>query len=243
MYTNQMSSSSKSSSKSYKRKRALSGSLTPNNEPTRGGRRKGAGRPKGSGRFKEATQAIRVPISTLPAIKEYLHNHAQSVSEPNSTNYEANKSMLANQTPDSTVIKFGHSAHTTLSLLDFPIYSSKVAAGIPSPAEDHVEDTIDLNQYLVDHPESTYMLRVEGESMVDAGILANDILVVDRSLAPKHKKIVIASVNGQLTVKRLYHRDGVIKLIPENKEYPIIELENESDLVIWGVVVGSFRKF
>ena len=75
------------------------------------------------------------------------------------------------------------------------------------------------------------------------GILPNDVLVVDRSLKPNHNKIVIAAIDGELTVKRLYHRSGVIKLLPENSAYPEISFESETDLTIWGVVVGSFRRF
>ena len=116
-------------------------------------------------------------------------------------------------------------------------------AGYPSPAEDHVEDTLDLNEYMVQRPDNTFMLRVEGESMKNAGIMPDDILVVDRSLKAAHNKIIIAAVDGELTVKRLYHRDEQIKLLPENPAYPEIELESETDLVIWGVVIGSFRRF
>ena len=118
-----------------------------------------------------------------------------------------------------------------------------MAAGYPSPAEDHIEDTLDLNDYMVQRPDSTFMLRVEGESMKNIGIMPDDILVVDRSLSAAHKKIVIAAVDGELTVKRLYHRGGLIKLLPENPAYPEIPIESESDLVIWGVVIGSFRRF
>jgi DNA polymerase V len=87
------------------------------------------------------------------------------------------------------------------------------------------------------------MLRVEGESMKNIGILPNDILIVDRALEATHNKIVIAAVDGELTVKRLFHRGGLIKLLPENPAYPEIELACEAELVIWGVVVGSFRRF
>jgi len=79
--------------------------------------------------------------------------------------------------------------------------------------------------------------------MKNAGIMPNDILVVDRSLKATHKKIVIAAIDGELTVKRLYHRGGLVKLQPENPAYPEIELESEADLVIWGIVIGSFRRF
>lgn len=185
-----------------------------------GGRRPGAGRPKGSGKYKEPTRAIRVPEGSIPAIKDYLATY-----------------------PDmSKVIPLG-SAQPPSPRVEIPVFSSRVAAGYPSPAEDHVEETLDLNDYMIRKPDSTYMLRVEGESMKDVGILPDDILVVDRSLPPVHNKIVIAAVDGELTVKRLFHRGGLVKLMPENAAYPEIELESESDLVIWGVVIGSFRRF
>ncbi len=182
-----------------------------------GGRREGAGRPKGSGKYKEPTKAIRVPEGSLRFIKDYLKNY-----------------------PELTLTS-GNS--NTISKLEIPVFSSKVAAGLPSYAEDHIEDTLDLNDYMVQRPDSTFMLRVEGESMKGIGILPNDILVVDRSLKAIHNKIIIAAIDGELTVKRLYHRGELVKLLPENPAYPEIELESENDLVIWGVVVGSFRRF
>ena len=187
-----------------------------------GGARSGAGRPKGTGKYKEPTKAIRVPEGSISYIKEFLEGYP-NVSELGSAK------TLNNQ---SNVVR-----------LEIPLFSSTVAAGYPSPAEDHVEDTLDLNEYMVQRPDTTFMLRVEGESMKNAGIMPNDILVVDRSLKAAHKKIVIAAIDGELTVKRLYHRGGLVKLLPENPAYPEIELESESDLVIWGVVIGSFRRF
>jgi len=87
------------------------------------------------------------------------------------------------------------------------------------------------------------MLRVQGLSMRDAGILPDDILIVDRSQKAKHNKIIIAAVDGELTVKRLYRRGDILKLLPENPDYSEIIIRDESQLVIWGVVTGSFRKF
>ncbi|MFT5611785.1 MAG: DNA polymerase V [Arenicella sp.] len=191
--------------------------------PGHGGARQGAGRPKGSGRYNEPTVAIRVPGGSIPQIKDYL-----SV-------YPDVSDSIVNYTAPATA--------DNIVKLEIPLFSSSVAAGFPSPAEDHIEDTLDLNDYMVERPDSTFMLRVEGESMKDIGILPNDILVVDRSLKAVHNKIVIAAIDGQLTVKKLFHRGGLIKLLPENSDYPEIELEQESDLVIWGVVIGSFRRF
>jgi DNA polymerase V len=188
-----------------------------------GGIRVGAGRPKGSGKYKEPTKAIRVPEGSITYIKEFLESY-----------------------PDVTEIGSFASPNANLEnivRLEIPLFSSTVAAGYPSPAEDHIEDTLDLNEYMVQRPDSTFMLRVEGESMKNVGIMPDDILVVDRSLKASHKKIVIAAIDGELTVKRLYHRGGLVKLLPENPAYPEIELESEAELVIWGVVIGSFRRF
>ena len=202
-----------------------------------GGARAGAGRPKGSGKYKEPTKAIRVPEGSISQIKDFLQHYPEvmqlgSAVSLNSAEGSSLSSAEGSGLPDEGSRK-----------LKIPLYSSSVAAGIPSPAEDHIEDTLDLNDYMVQRPDSTFMLRVEGESMRDVGILPNDILVVDRSIKATHKKIVIAAIDGELTVKRLFHRAGLIKLMAENPAYQDIELEQESDLVIWGVVVGSFRRF
>lgn len=185
----------------------------------RGGARPGAGRPIGSGQFKEPTQPLRVPVSSVPLLQQYLTTLQYAPQQA------------------SALLKAPRSNHA------IPLYSSKIAAGVPSSAEDHIDDTLDLNQYLIERPDSTYMLKVEGESMLDIGILPDDILIVDRGIEASHNKIVIAAIDGQLTVKRLYKRGGVIKLLAENKDYPNIELNDASELIVWGVVVGSFRKF
>ena len=202
------------------------------NDTNHGGARPGAGRPKGTGKYKESTKAIRVPEGSIRYIKEFLESYPD-VTEIGLASSNSSTSNHAYNSHDSN----------NVTRLNIPLFSSTVAAGYPSPAEDHVEDTLDLNEYMVQRPDSTFMLRVEGESMKNAGIMPNDILVVDRSLKAAHKKIVIAAIDGELTVKRLYQRGGLIKLQPENPAYPEIELESEADLVIWGVVIGSFRRF
>ncbi len=117
-----------------------------------------------------------------------------------------------------------------------PLFADSVAAGFPSPAEDVIEGELDLNQYLIKHPAATFFVRVSGDSMTGAGIYPNDILIVDRSLEPVHGKIIIVAVDGELTVKRLYKKSGIVKLMPENDDFASIELHAESDVVIWGVV-------
>ena len=196
------------------------------NKQNHGGARAGAGRPKGSGKYKEPTKAIRVPEGSITYIRDFL-DHYPEVTEVSATAVNKGSSVTRNN----------------VHKLALPLFSSRVAAGQPTQAEDHIEETLDLNDYMVQRPDSTFMLRVEGESMKDAGILPDDILVVDRSLKASHNKIVIAALDGELTVKRLFHRGGLIKLMPENAEFSDIEIEQESDLLIWGVVIGSFRRF
>jgi DNA polymerase V len=117
-----------------------------------------------------------------------------------------------------------------------PLYGSSVQAGFPSPADDYIEGKLDLNTHLVKHPAATFFVRASGESMVNAGIYPGDILVVDRSLDARHDKIVIVALNGQLTVKRLWQKEGQVMLMPENDSFEPIRVEEGMDMVIWGVV-------
>ena len=125
----------------------------------------------------------------------------------------------------------------------FPLYASKVAAGFPSPADDYIESRLDLNEYLVRHKEATFFLRVKGDSMAGANIHDGSLLIVDRAAEPRHGDIVVAVVNGELTVKRLYRRDGLVKLLAESESYPEILIKPESDLVVWGVVQHVVHTF
>ncbi|WP_374090897.1 LexA family protein [Methylomicrobium lacus] len=119
-----------------------------------------------------------------------------------------------------------------------PLFTGKVAAGFPSPADDYVEKSLDLNELLVQKPAATFFVRAQGESMLGAGIHPNDILVVDRSIEPVSGKIVICALNGELTVKRL-ERDGEQwKLKAENPAYADIAIHEELEMVIWGVVTN-----
>lgn len=117
-----------------------------------------------------------------------------------------------------------------------PLMSSKISAGFPSPAQDYIEGKLDLNEYMIAHPASTFFVRVDGYSMVDAGIMPDDILVVDRALEAVNNKIVIAVIDGELTVKRLKILADEYYLVPENKDYPPIQIKEGMDFTIWGVV-------
>ncbi len=125
--------------------------------------------------------------------------------------------------------------------LRIPLYISRIRAGFPSPADDFIEEQIDLNRHLIKKPAATFMVKVAGDSMVKVGIFSNDLLIVDRSIQASHDKIVIAAVDGELTVKRLYQREGIVKLLPENDSYLPIEIKGE--LEIWGVVRHVIHSF
>ena len=119
---------------------------------------------------------------------------------------------------------------------ELPLFGMPIKAGFPSPADDWQEGKIDLNQFLVKHPAATYLLRVSGSSMKNAGITESDILVVDCSLEAKHRDIVIANVDGEMTVKRLHKTAKRTALIAENDDYAPIEITSGMEFSIWGVV-------
>ncbi len=128
-------------------------------------------------------------------------------------------------------------------VLPLPLFGNRVKAGFPSPAEDYIEDRLDLNEHLIQHPGATFFVRVSGESMIEAGIQDGDTLVVDKSLDARDNDIVIAALDGEFTVKRLVYRDSHPWLIPCNPEYSEIKLTDDIDTVIWGVVTSVVHKF
>ncbi len=164
----------------------------------RGGKRDGAGRPKGRNTYGEATKPIRIPLSRIDDVMAYLAHNLQPI--------------------------------------ECPLYSSSVRAGFPSPADDYIEAKLDLNTHLIAHPTATFFVKASGESMKNAGIQSGDMLIVDRSLEVTHGKIVIAAVDGELTVKRISCLHGRVQLLAENSDYPAIDITDFQDLVIWGVV-------
>ncbi|UZR95202.1 LexA family protein [Chondrinema litorale] len=124
-----------------------------------------------------------------------------------------------------------------------PLYGCYVQAGFPSPADDFLEKKIDLNEFLIQNKSSTFLVRVSGESMSGVGIYEGNILIVDRSVTPKHNQIVVGSLNGEFTVKRLIKEGKRIILQPENPDYKPIEITKESNLKIWGVVTFAIQNF
>lgn len=166
-----------------------------------GGKREGAGRPKGQGVYGSVTKAIRVPEDLVEDIKNYSLNRGYKI----------------------------------------PFFSSKVEAGHPSVAEDHIEEMLDMNSLLIKNPQTTFCVRVSGLSMIDAGIYEGDILLVDSSITPTGGKIVIASLDGMLTVKRLGYIENKPYLLPENVNFDPIPILENSEIFIWGVVTNILR--
>jgi DNA polymerase V len=124
---------------------------------------------------------------------------------------------------------------------EIPFYSCPITAGFPSPAESFLEGTLDLNTHLIRHPAATFFVRVVGDSMTGAGIFPGDILIVDRSLEPQDKNVVIAVVDSELTVKRLRFFKERLVLVPDNDAYPTIEIHQHQSFEIWGVVTASIH--
>ncbi len=124
-----------------------------------------------------------------------------------------------------------------------PFYASAPSAGFPAPGDDQVENILDINDLVVKNPASTFFVRVQGDSMIGAGIFSGDVLVVDRSKDPKDGTIVVAAVNGELVVKRLSLEGKNALLLSENEEYEPIRVGDGEECFIWGAVVGSVRQF
>ena len=117
-----------------------------------------------------------------------------------------------------------------------PLFLVPVSAGFPSPADDHLEGKLDLNDHLIKHEAATFFVRVKGDSMIGAGIHCGDLLVVDRALEPTDNSVVIAIVNGELTVKRISKRSGKLFLTPDNGKYDPIPITAYTAFEVWGVV-------
>jgi DNA polymerase V len=122
------------------------------------------------------------------------------------------------------------------SELEIPLYLSKIKAGFPSPADDYIDKTLDLNKFLIKHPSASFFVRVSGDSMVNAGIINNDIVIVDKSLEPKNNDVVIASIDGELTLKRFSRKGNKYYLVAANENFSPVEINGDREFEIWGVV-------
>lgn len=191
----------------------------PKNLSHRGGRREGAGRPQGSGRYGEPTKAMRIPQSLVNSLQQFLAEYNPAEGVDFSAFAFKNKIVPLNQ--------------------PLPFYEQKIAAGFPSPVDDYIETALDLSQHLVKNPATTFYVRAQGDSMINCGIYSNDLLMVDRSLTPQNGSVIIASVNNEFTVKRLrLEKNNQVSLMPENENYTPIHVTEEIEFRIWGVVTN-----
>ena len=162
----------------------------------RGGKRKGVGRPKGTGKFGETTKAVRLPISMIDDIVQFIKCKGMAL----------------------------------------PLYSKRVQAGFPAPADDIPAERFSMIHHLIQNPLSTFYVRLAGEAMTGAGIHSNDILVVDKGVEPKNGDVVVVVINGEFTVRRFVIKNKKIELKPENAKFATIKVQDEEDLNLWGVV-------
>ena len=121
-------------------------------------------------------------------------------------------------------------------------FESGISAGFPSPADDFKQERLSLDNELIKNKEATFFARVSGQSMIDAGLSDNDLLIIDRSLNPEHNRIAVCYLDGEFTVKRLIVKNGNVWLKPENKNYEAIKITKENDFVIWGIVTNVIKK-
>lgn len=188
-----------------------------------GGKRPGSGR---KAKFGEPTTLMRVPESAKATVIDFLTELAEKrKAEPTWPSHLTPVKLAENPTP-----------------FKVPLFGHTVRAGFPSPADDYVADTLDLNDHLMPRKEASFLLRAKGESMVGVGIHDGDILVIDRSVTPINGCVVIATVDSQFTVKTLEKKRGKIRLLPANPDFQPIEFKDEQELQIWGVVTNVIHK-
>ncbi|WP_019897418.1 LexA family protein [Methylotenera mobilis] len=186
-----------------------------------GGKREGSGPKKPMSPYGEKTSVIRVPNSIKPDVLVYLEafkNKPAKQSEPMPPALQASLNPIA---------------------LARPIYSAKVSAGqsrFPSPAQDYEQKFLDLNERYISNPPATFFFEVKGNSMEGAGVFEGDTVIVDRAVKPKSSSIVIAAVDGEWMVKRLYKRGNVVKLLSEHPDHAPITFSEGQELTIFGVV-------
>ena len=154
---------------------------------------------------------------------------------------------MTNSNPPSLSIKSDGSISKIWSAdnsqgIELPFFDTKVQAGFPSPAEDHLEQRLDLNTLVIENPSATFFVRVAGESMRDVGITDGDILVVDRSIESWENRVVVAVIDSEFTIKRFTTEQETVVLKAENQDYPSIKITAEMDFSVWGVVSWTLKK-
>jgi DNA polymerase V len=198
-----------------------------------GGKRTGSGRKVGTGLYKEDTSVIRVPISQKPVITSFLEAYAK-------------KQRLSQIKENLDSVDEFAQLPEALASISLPLYQSKVPAGLPSPADSDVDSRMDPNEYLINKADKTFFVTIQGESMIEVGLMPGDKAIVEKDKVPAVGDIVLAMIDGEFTVKILAkQKDGHPKLLPANSsgKYSPILIQGQMQFAIWGVVTGSFRKF
>ena len=201
----------------------------------RGGKQENVGRSRGQGKFGEPTAVMRIPQSQTAMIKSFL---------------EALQRKRANAAGENAITEIEVDEFFTPAISEqptlLPLFATKVAAGFPSPADDHVEKRLDISEFMIDHAASTFFVTIKGDSMIDVGLLPGDKVVVDRSKTPAIGDIVLAVVDREFTIKILDHgANKMPRLMPANSTgaYRPIYIRPDTQFEIFGVVIGSFRRF
>ncbi|HCA5723491.1 LexA family protein [Acinetobacter baumannii] len=201
--------------------------MPKNKEFEHGGARENAGR---KAQFNEPTKVIRVPESQVNFIKNWLLNNVKT----------------DNQTDFTSKLKIQQVHPNNDKIYHIPLATERVAAGFPSPAQDDIEQALDLNEYLIRNENATFIVKANSLSMLDAGIDIDDPLIVDRSIPAKSGDIVIALIDNDFTVKRLMidtqFQPPKVWLKAENPDYQNIYIEEGQELVIWGVVTYNLKR-
>jgi len=203
------------------------------NISNRGGKRENAGRPRAQGKFGEPTTIMRIPQSQTAIVKSFLEafQRKRTDTDCDSSTVEMNEFFISEISEEPTRL---------------PLFSTKVAAGLPSPADDHVEKRLDLSEFMIDHAASTFFVTIKGESMIDAGLLPRVKVVVDCSKTLNTGDIALAVVDREFTIKILDQGTNKMpKLVPANSSgtYRPIYIRHDMQFEIFGVVIGSFRRF
>jgi DNA polymerase V len=196
-------------------------------------RQPGGGRKSGSGLYKEDTTVIRIPTSQKPVISDFLEAFAK-------------KQRLEQLRNDLDSIDEFVQLSGDLESISLPLFESKVPAGLPSPADDHIDSRMDPNDYLINKTDKTFFVTIQGESMIEVGLMPGDKAVVEKDKVAAVGDIVLAMIDGEFTVKILAkQKDGKPKLLPANSsgKYSPILIQGQMQFAIWGVVTGSFRRF
>lgn len=203
------------------------------NDKLNGGKRPGSGRKVGSGLYRENTTVMRVPDSQKPIILSFLDAYAK----------KQRLEKIASQL--DRVDEFTQLAQAS-EALHLPLYQSKVPAGLPAPADSDEASRMDPNGYLIDDPANTFFVTIQGESMIEAGLIPGDKAIVNKKKQAAIGDIVLAMVDGAFTIKILAkQKNGDPKLLPANSsgQYAPILIQNQMQFSVWGVVTGSFRRF